>query len=114
MRIRDWSSDLCSSDLHDRAGLRLDLAGHRHHRAGRSGLDYPAGGPEPVRGAEPAQERQHGRGQDRKSVVEGKSVSVRVDPSGRRVIIKTKYYLSLIFQLRLVQIIIKCYSIQQQ
>src|SRR3546814_20057623 len=72
MRISDWSSDVCSSDLHLLARrdddvifggvvARIRLAAETH---------------EPV-------------GLDRKSVVSGKSVSVRVDLGGRR-IIKTK------------------------
>src|SRR3546814_17761053 len=88
MRISDWSSDVCSSDLGagvpaaaavggglrhvDRARL-LDVAA----RAGRTG----AGG-RPVPGV----------GGDRKSVVLGKSVSVRVDLGCRRIIKKKKHH----------------------
>src|SRR3546814_11691059 len=82
MRISDWSSDVCSSDL-DRAadgavradGLdRLDLAG-RLRRGGLGLTDHAA--------------RERGGGRDaaraRKSVVLGKSVSVGVDLGGRRI-----------------------------
>src|SRR3546814_10571239 len=72
MRISDWSSDVCSSDLTIRA------------RSGPFDMD-PA-----------AKDRIESIGdidldsikRDRKSVVEGKSVSVRVDLGGRRIIKK--------------------------
>src|SRR3546814_3067389 len=78
MRISDWSSDVCSSDLRYHRGTvrrHLQMArlgqgrpclGHRHRLYGTGG---------------------HG---DRKSVVSGKSVSVRVDLGGRRIIKKKK------------------------
>src|SRR3546814_3209243 len=83
MRISDWSSDVCSSDLEDR---RREHAAH----------DRAADGVLPARAcsvrhrqrqhAEHESERGHqDRTQDRKSVVEGKSVSVRVDLGGRRI-----------------------------
>src|SRR3546814_13807903 len=65
--ISDWSSDVCSSDL-DR------LAGDRDHRR---------------HGVSPSRSRRHAAAQgDRKSVVKGKSVSVRVVLGGRRSIQK--------------------------
>src|SRR3546814_18491257 len=90
MRISDWSSDVCSSDLYlssrdllpGAAGVRHDddgafvrrrrddkrtlegSAGRQGIESRRNGLDRPAGA--------------------RKSVVYGKSVSVRVDIGGRR------------------------------
>src|SRR3546814_11931204 len=80
MRISDWSSDVCSSDLafdfgmalpqrlarlpRDQISERILLAAHDIGEAARS---------------------LHPEGQrDRKSVVKGKSVSVRVDLGGRR------------------------------
>src|SRR3546814_10947273 len=85
MRISDWSSDVCSSDLQARMpigircrkvfDLRAAVRRHHNHRADyrdsiisekRSGEDEP----------------------DRKSDVEGKGVSVRVDPGGRRILKK--------------------------
>src|SRR3546814_18047473 len=101
MRISDWSSDVCSSDLaapgHGDGAPDLD----REHRA--DGVrDLPDEEPElHLRAAEavaarhgaPAPERgDHDpqRQRDRKSVVEGKSVSVRVDSGGRRLIKKNK------------------------
>src|SRR3546814_17339726 len=89
MRISDWSSDVCSSDL-------------RLLRAPKPRWDWafsaPSAPPPPAatsafRG--PASPSRHsalrppGR-VDRKSVVEGKSVSVRVDHGGRRIIKKKK------------------------
>src|SRR3546814_15989099 len=90
MRISDWSSDVCSSDLHL---LRCDLL----LRDGRGtemacqvlGRDAGAN----LNGTDliPALLEQY-RGQrialDRKSVVSGKSVSVRVDLGCRRIIKK--------------------------
>src|SRR3546814_17572849 len=79
MRISDWSSDVCSSDL-----------GHRLCRRFRGRLHRGLGG----RPGGGLGHRFGGRGLgggfgclgDRKSVVEGKSVSVRVDLGGRRII----------------------------
>src|SRR3546814_17383890 len=71
MRISDWSSDVCSSDLiASRAAARCrDAAGG--NAAGRGWCSTI-------------------QGIDRKSVVKGKSVSVRVDLGGRRIIKKKK------------------------
>src|SRR3546814_13279539 len=72
-RISDWSSDVCSSDLRRRRRLsrgadpfRNQLSRLSHHAAARGGLSRQA----------------------RKSVVQGKSVSVRVDLGGHRLIKK--------------------------
>src|SRR3546814_12295431 len=98
MRISDWSSDVCSSDLASRMEAAL--------RAGRLGswnLDLLTGRVD----CSPACKANFGlpsdasftygtilRALDRKSVVEGKSVSVRVDLGGRRIMKKKKtlYY----------------------
>src|SRR3546814_11060467 len=95
MRISDWSSDVCSSDLAlvellDPARQVTDL-----HRAGIGDVDpLDPRGPGLVgqSGAVTLGARgEHDRAfderadvGDRKSVVEGKSVSVRVDLGGRR------------------------------
>src|SRR3546814_20231717 len=102
MRISDWSSDVCSSDLpvapdhvaeflsraRGRAecgsdvGRRLavDEAGDRRRR----GAD---GGRQSGTAAAMADQLLDARpGGDRKSVVSGKSVSVRVELGGRRLI----------------------------
>src|SRR3546814_12215521 len=84
MRISDWSSDVCSSDL--------------FRSAATGGSDDPAQ-PGTLRGrrgyVRPA--NSSGRdvpdtilSRDRKSVVSGKSVTVRVDLGGRRIIKKKK------------------------
>src|SRR3546814_17657460 len=88
MRISDWSSDVCSSDLHrpiargvgghvehvlNAVDLLLERGGHgRRHSLG---IGPGVGGP------------QH---EDRKSVVQGKSVSVRVDLGGSRLLKKKR------------------------
>src|SRR3546814_19197421 len=89
MRISDWSSDVCSSDLPLKV-CNSHLAnsviaqsvrgGHAEHPPIRCRLlseKEPSLQPEPT-----------GHGRDRKSVVSGKSVSVRVDLGGRRIIKK--------------------------
>src|SRR3546814_10488230 len=92
MRISDWSSDVCSSDLNSGVVLEsapgcLAVAKSRtaalhqlHLLADRlnQGFYWPI-----------LREVCRGAGiKDRKSVVEGKSVSVRVDLGGRRIINK--------------------------
>src|SRR3546814_20434771 len=101
MRVSDWSSDVCSSDLEhlalaDAGGEGAD---HQPHRSTHVELATV--------GLEISQELlplrlQHGLAvvqdrldQDRKRVVEGKSVSVRVDIGGRRIIKKKKQQLSM-------------------
>src|SRR3546814_19833868 len=108
MRISDWSSDVCSSDLgvehrpalfdrlvdrHGVGGIGLegglvDLVERRaHHEEGeeqRKPDQHLTG-----RGLRKAQRLPQYR-QDRKSVVEGKSGSVRVELGGGRAIKKTK------------------------
>src|SRR3546814_12086877 len=94
MRISDWSSDVCSSDLREKECFGIE--------AERMGVE-PGPGDEDVRLALHQPEElgeQDGRAEsddlaappeveaDRKSVVEGKSVSVRVDLGGRRSIKK--------------------------
>src|SRR3546814_18870032 len=96
MRISDWSSDVCSSDLGQGTGHGTQI------RDGRTDIvQFPA----VTRAASTAkisvgQRRDPNAGLtqvgkalpfflDRKSVVEGKSVSVRVHRGGRRLIQKT-------------------------
>src|SRR3546814_15571508 len=103
MRISDWSSDVCSSDLAKAADEMVEPApvvagqhagrdakqegaadGERHHGIGR------AGAPDDARqqvAADAVGAQQVLR--DRKSVVEGKSVTIRVDPGGSRLIQRT-------------------------
>src|SRR3546814_17590014 len=102
MRISDWSSDVCSSDLAgERAAKPREIArreiGHgqeivaerdglgvlRVGIAGHDGVDMPAGKGEGRR-AELVERI------DRKRDVEGKSVSIRVNLGGRRIHKKKK------------------------
>src|SRR3712207_9230974 len=85
---RDWSSDVCSSDLLGRLLLLPDDCGHE--RRGREGLLRLRAELRGRRAARPAcpgclEEPGLARG-DRKRVVEGKSV----DLGGRRIIKKKK------------------------
>src|SRR3546814_19218783 len=92
MRISDWSSDVCSSDLMKntcalpssvaRPGPTSRMLRCHSHRSAANGHD-----PVTISGDAAATVF---RQVDRKSVVEGKSVSVRVDLGGRRIIKKKK------------------------
>src|SRR3546814_12577447 len=102
MRISDWSSDVCSSDLRlpqEPAGCPLGVRGRARREPARQtdAAEYgnvPAGGGS----VHPRRRRKQGEGcrdrradsrtrrTARKSVVEGKGVSVRVDIGGRRII----------------------------
>src|SRR3546814_10960071 len=97
MRISDWSSDVCSSDLAPQpvAGLLavpvpagdlpVGLAATRD--AAGTCLALPRAAKRPHR----PDDRPAATGGDRKSVGKGKSVSVRVDIGGRR-ILKKKHH----------------------
>src|SRR3546814_16592186 len=98
MRISDWSSDVCSSDLHaDPVGLAL--LGRRDRGEGfghgrQIAMSRATCHPSPLafrRQATAVSATERGPFSDRKSVVWGKSVSVRVDLGGRRIIKKKKY-----------------------
>src|SRR3546814_11412196 len=102
MRISDWSSDVCSSDLaaelrHAEIGTLADHLRAQPLRVDAQRVVGPVADVEMAfrRGlhvgayaAEPQQLdfRLQQALEDRKSVVEGKSVSVRVDLGGRRII----------------------------
>src|SRR3546814_19023006 len=73
MRISDWSSDVCSSDLPERNRALLEEAGFEVISPFFRSLWFTGWW-----------------GRDRKSVVKGKSVSVRVDLGGRRIIKKKR------------------------
>src|SRR3546814_13678483 len=95
MRISDWSSDVCSSDLLPQPCRRLD--DRQEFRRGQArAADQRAvdvAGAEQFGGIvavdraaiEQAPVRRAGADADRKSVVEGKSVSVRVALGGRSI-----------------------------
>src|SRR3546814_16004734 len=96
MRISDWSSDVCSSDLEDLDGAARERKAHRgaaeRRRAGRRQEGrQDAGGKAAAqamrRAVRLALRTSDGR-EDRKSVVKGKGVSVRVDIGGLRSITK--------------------------
>src|SRR3546814_12463411 len=125
MRISDWSSDVCSSDLQSPRSLRLGLAegrrwhvrqeqqdassrdavqcwpeadflGGRRRGSGAFRIWHPAPLSVLSRGYQRDADRailpRYGRhgDEDRKSVVSGKRVSVRVDLGGSRIIKKKK------------------------
>src|SRR3546814_17364916 len=83
MRISDWSSDVCSSDL---AGLSPGRAEGRGHAAAGARAHRDAAGRGGSADGAPRRRRVSVRRPDRKSVVEGKSVAVSVDLGGRRII----------------------------
>src|SRR3546814_18388440 len=91
MRISDWSSDVCSSDLqalHERLGASLAGAGRDLERLGdklADGAGTSTGKAHKV-ALTLARLGQATPSIDRKSVVSGTSVSVRVDLGGRRII----------------------------
>src|SRR3546814_13623540 len=100
MRISDWSSDVCSSDLPGARWHRGRPVAHRQRGLAAQpavpGVAQPTlAGATRYRGHALAngRRREHARRRDgsqpdRKSVVSGKSVSVRVDLGGRRIINK--------------------------
>src|SRR3546814_15524516 len=95
MRISDWSSDVCSSDLQGCRARRLLLglrrggpgAGRSHEAAGTLLPLPPQGRRRPPPDGELTLQPARYTG-DRKSAGLGKSVSVRVDLGGRRLIKK--------------------------
>src|SRR3546814_17074364 len=88
LRISEWSSDVCSSDLVRRRRAPAGVARSRASRAPRTGT----WGSSPARSAHTRAPRRGRirtpRARERKSVVEGKRVSGRVDRGGRRIINK--------------------------
>src|SRR3546814_15304325 len=104
MRISDWSSDVCSSDLLPRAHDPDRPAAHVESQQAFQ-REIALADPR-ISAMDLAVERQHQRhavfgdgmgrigghpgDRDRKTVVEGKSVSVRVDRGGRRFIKKKR------------------------
>src|SRR3546814_11801144 len=94
LRISDWSSDVCSSELRSVLGPRLLLGDAVDAAAAGQWFQY-GGDLVGVDGlhlyhADDVAQQQQGLGvlprQDRKSGVQGKSVSVRVDLGGRRIL----------------------------
>src|SRR3546814_16853180 len=103
MRISDWSSDVCSSDLHRvyYQGARLDLFGigiplpsfsHPIGDGADSGFLAPDIRYDRTNGIEIAVPYNFQFApKDRQRVVQGKCVSVRVYLGGRRIIITTTH-----------------------
>src|SRR3546814_19691488 len=90
MRISDWSSDVCSSDLTDARGAAQRFSRRQpglFRRRDRARQQPRRTGEERRAGDRPHRAGRRAR-TDRKSVVSGKSVSVRVDLGGRRIIKK--------------------------
>src|SRR3546814_19328106 len=86
MRISDWSSDVCSSDL---AGGRTIRITAQRVAIGNADIFRPSGDPlEKLPSHGTTESLDFPPSIDRKSVVSGKSVSVRVDLGGRRSIKK--------------------------
>src|SRR3546814_15613469 len=90
MRISDWSSDVCSSDL-------MNIPPEDAPAAAQPGIEQPrnpaaATRPPEIKAGQDHHDRQGSRhidqpgADDRTSVAKGKSVAVRVDPGGRRII----------------------------
>src|SRR3546814_20174284 len=105
MRISDWSSDVCSSDLSDQASESTNEANDARGCSEVSRMATPTSGPplvcakapSPLRAGCPAAPGQGAHhvmlnaffaNADRQSVGLGKGVSVRVDFGGRSIIKK--------------------------
>src|SRR3546814_14423680 len=102
MRISDWSSDVCSSDLGDvesqpdkrarrdgcEPGGDQQRAAPAHGRREERMRERDGGRPDDYRDEQPETALALHQPRDRKSVVSGTSVSVRVDLGGRRIIKK--------------------------
>src|SRR3546814_17787415 len=85
LRISDWSSDVCSSDLRPRAACRAGARrlGSGRRRPAHGTVDRGGAARRPCPRPDDDVPRRVHTG-DRKRVVVGKSVSVRVDLGGRR------------------------------
>src|SRR3546814_19702064 len=93
MRISDWSSDVCSSDL-DQQPLAVRVE-QQQALARAHGKRFHAANPPPAPARPTLQPTCHPAGseenrEDRKSVVKGKRESVRVDLGVRRTFKKNK------------------------
>src|SRR3546814_14107367 len=90
MRISDWSSDVCSSDLgprrsRSRSGRDRRETEGREEEGGRQADSAAHGVGDAAQGhVRRPDDLLHGEGRDRKSVVQGKSLSERVNHTGPR------------------------------
>src|SRR3546814_17955033 len=105
MRISDWSSYVCSSDLdmpillgHSMGGMTAAVVASKAAKATRGVVLVDPTFLSPQRQRDVCDSdvaEQHrrllGQDEDRKSVVSGKSVSIRVDLGGGRIIKKNKH-----------------------
>src|SRR3546814_8482412 len=93
MRISDWRSDVCSSDLGTRSRSWAASSANRPPTAASTSSARKNAWPPVGRAGDQDRQRLHDGGgaahhRDRKSVVSGKRVSLRVDLGGRRIIKK--------------------------
>src|SRR3546814_12762706 len=106
MRISDWSSDVCSSDLvTDGLSNTVFIGEHAPRLSSKTWVgvvpgamvstNHPEIFPITVPDFAATLVNVHAGPADRKSVVEGKSVSVRVDLGGRRIVKKKNTKLEL-------------------
>src|SRR3546814_19941367 len=93
MRISDWSSDVCSSDLRDRQAAD----GNDRQRAAAFRRRIAAANPARGTARQGRRARRRPAQADRQSVVEGNSVAVRVDIGGRRLLKNTIIILVRLF-----------------
>src|SRR3546814_17474713 len=105
MRISDWSSDVCSSDLAELAlaAAQVDVREAPRHGMAAQAPEFRHRGQQ-LAGVGVLRRREQPVGRrllDRKSVVEGKSVAVRVDLGGRRIIKKKKKIIRNIKKLKI-------------
>src|SRR3546814_12684210 len=100
MRISDWSSDVCSSDLRWVAVLDALAFSPVRDKVIPTSLpvELPDDDPEKKKGGDdpirPAATKIAASACDRKRVVQGKSVSVRVGPGRRRILKNNNYFYS--------------------
>src|SRR3546814_19845608 len=85
MRISDWSSDVCSSDLHERRALSAPPAPADILRPARVDLSPYLG-----HAASPLSFQRRAHGEIGRASCRERVVSVRVDLGGRRIITKKK------------------------
>src|SRR3546814_21022311 len=87
MRISDWRSDVCSSDLPEQLERQRAIIAEVERLRQRERLGIPGHRARVGEGACLGIDQRRGEQMlDRKSVVSGKSVAVRVDLGGRRII----------------------------